>query len=64
MSSQRHPEKALISAYIHRDTKEVFREAAVDLGVTMSDLLVAMVSEFCEKPKPEQRKILKQIPED
>jgi hypothetical protein len=61
MSSQRDPYKELISAYIHRDIKKAFREAAVDLDVTMSDLLVAMVSEFCKQPENEQRKLLSKI---
>ena len=59
VSSQRKDGKKLISSYVWEQDKERLQEIAEEQGVTMSDLIKAMVTELDSLKKDAKEQIYK-----
>ena len=58
MSNQRKPGKKLISSYVWENDKDKLKELADKNGVTMSDLIKAMISELDSLEQEAQEQII------
>ena len=59
MSSQRKDGKKLVSSYVWENDKERLQQIAKEQGVTMSDLIKAMVTELDNLKKDAKDQIYK-----